>query len=282
MELICVINNYNYSRYLEECIDSVLSQTLPFNKVIVVDDGSTDNSPEIIRKYKALNSKVIPILKTNSGQLSCFNAAAEYIPVDSQVFLLDSDDFFPKNYLEVLSQKVSFPADFCFVTAVDFFQHGEQLQNANISNDKNVIFPKTSELVRARGVWIGNATSTISVSGRIYKKILPYPYPEDWKSRADDLFIYSSSVLGAIKVKVPSVGIGYRKHQNNDHIVKSNFYKSHEEQVARHERGVRLFDFYCEKYSIPRKASFTEILPEYNACGTDGIAHLTSLGFKLF
>ena len=282
MEIICVINNYNYSRYLEECIDSVLSQTLPFNKVIVVDDGSTDNSPEIIRRYQALNSKVIPILKTNSGQLSCFNAAAEYIPEDSQVFLLDSDDFFPKDYLEVLSRKVSFPADFCFVTAVDFFQHGDQLQNANISNDENVIFPKTSELVRARAVWIGSVTSAISMSGKIYKKLLPYPHPEDWKSRADDVFVYISSVLGAVKVKVPSVGIGYRKHQNNDHIIKSNFYNSHEEQLERQERLKRLFDFYCEKYNIPRQASFAEILPEYNACGTDGIAHLKSLGFRLF
>lgn len=282
METICVINNYNYSKYLEECIDSVLLQTLSFDKVIVVDDGSTDNSPEIIRKYQTLNSKVIPILKTNGGQLSCFNAAAEYIPEDSQVFLLDADDIFPKNYLEVLTQKVSFPFDFCFVSAIDFFQYDDQLQNANIGNDANVIFPKTSVLVRLRRVWIGNVTSTISVSGKLYKKLLPYAYPEDWKSRADDVFVYISSVLGAAKVKVPSVGIGYRKHLNNDHIVKANFYNSHEEQMARQERLKRLFDFYCEKYNISRQASFMELLPEYDACGISGKAHLKSLGFRLF
>ena len=263
-------------------MDSTLSQTLPFDKVIVVDDGSTDNSPEIIRRYQALNSRVIPILKTNGGQLSCFNAAAEFIPENSQVFLLDSDDIFPKNYLEAVSQKVSFPTDFCFVTAVDFFNHGDKLQNANIGNEQNVIFPKTSELVRARGVWIGNVTSAISVSGKIYKKLLPYPHSEDWKSRADDVFVYIASFLGAAKVKVPSVGIGYRKHQNNDHIVKANFYKSNEEQLARQGHLKRLFDFYCQKYNVPRQASFTEILSEYNACGADGMAHLKSLGFRLF
>jgi len=280
-ELICVINNYNYSRYLEECIDSALSQTLPFDKVIIVDDGSTDNSPEIIRRYKDLNS-IIPILKTNGGQLSCFNAAVEYISEDSQVFLLDSDDIFPKNYLEVLSQRVSLPVDFCFVKAVDFSRNSDKLLNANISNDTNVIFLKTSELVRARGVWIGSVTSTTSVSGKIYKKLLPYPHPEDWRSHADDVFIYISSILGALKVKVPSVGIGYRKHQNNDHISKANSYHSNEERLARSVRLSRVFDFYCKKYNISRQASFTEILPEYNSLSQGAKDHLKELGFSLF
>ena len=53
-KLVCLINNYNYSEYLPECLDSVFSQTHPFYKVMVVDDGSTDESVEIIKNYQKL------------------------------------------------------------------------------------------------------------------------------------------------------------------------------------------------------------------------------------
>ena len=59
-----LINNYNYGRYLREAIDSALGQTYPFREVVVVDDGSTDNSRDIIRSY---GSKILPILKENGG-----------------------------------------------------------------------------------------------------------------------------------------------------------------------------------------------------------------------
>jgi glycosyltransferase involved in cell wall biosynthesis len=62
-----LINNYNYGRFLTEAIDSALNQTYSNIEVIVVDDGSTDNSQEIIKSYQ---DKIIPILKPNGGQAS--------------------------------------------------------------------------------------------------------------------------------------------------------------------------------------------------------------------
>ncbi|MEO6001890.1 MAG: glycosyltransferase, partial [Opitutus sp.] len=46
-----LINNYNNARYIRACIDSVLSQTVPVDEVIVYDDGSTDENVEILRSY---------------------------------------------------------------------------------------------------------------------------------------------------------------------------------------------------------------------------------------
>lgn len=57
-----IINNYNYGRFLREAIDSALNQTYPHVEVIVVDDGSTDGSQEIITSY---GDRVIPVLKEN-------------------------------------------------------------------------------------------------------------------------------------------------------------------------------------------------------------------------
>jgi len=55
-----IINNYNYGRFLKEAIDSGLNQTYLHVEVIVVDDGSTDNSQEIITSY---GNRIIPVLK---------------------------------------------------------------------------------------------------------------------------------------------------------------------------------------------------------------------------
>mgnify|MGYP001040358070 CR=1 FL=1 len=85
-----VINNYNYGRFLRDAIESALSQTYLPVEVIVVDDGSTDESRSIIEEY-ARGNKVIPVLKSNGGQASAFNAGFAASRGDFILFL-DADD----------------------------------------------------------------------------------------------------------------------------------------------------------------------------------------------
>src|SRR6266852_886707 len=83
-----IVNNYNYGCFLKEAVDSALHQSYPGVEVIVVDDGSTDNSREIIAGYR---DRIIPVLKENGGQGSAFNAGFAKSRGDVVVFL-DSDD----------------------------------------------------------------------------------------------------------------------------------------------------------------------------------------------
>jgi hypothetical protein len=85
-----LITNYNYARFLREAIDSVLNQTYSSIEVVVVDDGSTDNSLEIIDSY---SSRIVKVAKQNGGQGSAFNAGFEKCKGEL-VCLLDSDDVF--------------------------------------------------------------------------------------------------------------------------------------------------------------------------------------------
>ena len=94
-----LINNYNYGRFLGDAIDSALNQTYPNREVVVVDDGSTDNSREIISSYQ---DKVIPVLKKNGGQASAFNAGFEASKGDIICFLDSDDIFLPEKVTEVV------------------------------------------------------------------------------------------------------------------------------------------------------------------------------------
>ena len=90
MKASVLINSYNYGRYLRNCIDSALLQTYANTEVIVVDDGSSDDSAAIIDSY---GPAIVPILKSNGGQASCFNVGFARSQGDV-VFLLDADDEF--------------------------------------------------------------------------------------------------------------------------------------------------------------------------------------------
>ncbi len=96
-----IINNYNYGRFLRDAIESALAQTYKNIEVIVVDDGSTDNSREIIKSFI---TRVIPVLKENGGQASAQNAG--FAASSGEVILfLDADDLiYPKAIEEVISR----------------------------------------------------------------------------------------------------------------------------------------------------------------------------------
>ena len=93
-----IINNYNYGRFLGEAIESALAQTYPHREIIVVDDGSTDGSRDVIRSY---GDKIKPVFKENGGQASTFNAGWPQARGDLILFL-DADDKILNNCLEIV------------------------------------------------------------------------------------------------------------------------------------------------------------------------------------
>ncbi|MGB3653465.1 MAG: glycosyltransferase, partial [Rivularia sp. (in: cyanobacteria)] len=88
-----IIGNYNYEQFIGKAIDSVLNQTYENIEIIVVDDGSTDNSRKIIDSY---GDRIIPVFKENGGQPSNYNAGFASSKGDIICFL-DSDDIFLPN-----------------------------------------------------------------------------------------------------------------------------------------------------------------------------------------
>ena len=98
-----LINNYNYGRYIAEAIDSALAQTYANTEVIVVDDGSTDDSREVIASY---GNKVIAVLQENGGQAAALNSGCASSRGD-WLCLLDSDDLFNSDKVKRICELAS-------------------------------------------------------------------------------------------------------------------------------------------------------------------------------
>lgn len=91
---------YNSEKYLDKCIQSVISQTLSDIEIILINDGSLDDSENIINKYKS-DTRIEIITEQNSGYGVCLNKAIN-IAKAQYIFILESDDFINKDILEKL------------------------------------------------------------------------------------------------------------------------------------------------------------------------------------
>lgn len=82
---------YNVAPYLEEAFDSILNQSLKDIEVIAVNDGSTDNSEEIIKKYQQKDARIISFTQENHGQSVARNLALQHV-TGEYIYMMDSDD----------------------------------------------------------------------------------------------------------------------------------------------------------------------------------------------
>jgi len=96
-DITVVIPSYNYAKFLPEAIESVLQQTHTPHRILVIDDGSKDNSVEIAKSYEGVEV----VSKPNEGVIKTKNLGISMTTTTWTVFL-DADDVMEKNYLESL------------------------------------------------------------------------------------------------------------------------------------------------------------------------------------
>ena len=106
MKLSVIVPVYNTARYLEQCVDSILSQTFADIELILVDDGSTDKSGEICDKYICRDNRVRVYHNENKGplvsrKLGVEQACGEYVT------FVDADDFIAEKSYEFALEDMS-------------------------------------------------------------------------------------------------------------------------------------------------------------------------------
>ena len=182
-----IITSYNYERFLRTAIDSSINQTYANLETIVVDDGSTDRSVDVIKSY---GRQITPVLKQNGGQGSAFNAGFE-MSRGEIVFFLDSDDaLLPtavENAVDLFSDpevvKVHWP-----LLIID--QHGEKTGKV-----KEPELPRGDfrQIVLERGPMTEATLPSAPTSGNAYKRSFldrVMPIPEQVYTISPDAYLF--------------------------------------------------------------------------------------------
>ena len=110
-----IVPVYNSEKYLERCFDSIFNQTYKNFELIIVNDGSSDDSQSIIDKYASKDSRIIKILQKNSGGAAARNRAIEIAKGDF-IYFIDSDDYLESRALEIMVKTLNgYNCDCCVI-----------------------------------------------------------------------------------------------------------------------------------------------------------------------
>ena len=131
-----VIPVYNVGKQLEKCLDSVVAQTFPDIEIIVVNDGSTDNSPEIIARYADKDSRIVVIDKSNEGLAYARKSGIEAAR-GTYIYHLDGDDYLEFDAIELLYRKaIEEDADMVvFPFSLDYIESGKSERSIEIADE---------------------------------------------------------------------------------------------------------------------------------------------------
>ena len=148
-EISVIIPVYNAAPYLDKCIGSVLDQDYKDFELILVNDGSTDNSLEICREWAQKDARIIVLDKENGGQSEARNLGIEKA-VGKYLSFVDSDDYITTDYLSYLLGLFA-KSDKCSMTVCNrqYIKNGQLRQKFNYISDEGVVFNQTECYRRA-------------------------------------------------------------------------------------------------------------------------------------
>ncbi len=249
---------YNHEKYIECCLDSVLNDSYPNKELIIIDDGSTDHTPELIEKWIKKNMSMLPISylpRENRGLTKTLNELisrcnGEYlVSLASDDYLLDGGIDVRVRHLEMNPEKYAVMGD-CIVV-----NHDDELLHE--SGLTGLYSAKIEKYTNAEGL-LDEIVNNWSVPGpvlmvrsTVYDKIGQYDEGleiEDW-----DLYIRMASkkLLGFVNQKVSA----YRLHEKNICRRSDRVIWSHRQRLRTALRSLLTVPF-SQKLSMFRLAIF--------------------------
>lgn len=129
-----IVPVYNVEKYLKECLESIRNQTYKDFEVIIVDDGSTDNSPQICDEYQSEDNRFKVIHKSNGGLVSARKTGAKEVS-GKYIINIDSDDYIEENLLEELFKAVG-------LSQPDFIAYGYK----NVDQDGKLVSERINDI----------------------------------------------------------------------------------------------------------------------------------------
>jgi len=206
-----IIPVYNVEQYLKQCLDSAVNQTLKDIEIIVVNDGSTDNSLEIIHEYSNKYKNIKVINKRNEGCYKARNIGLETAQGEYIAFL-DSDDYIESNMYEKLYLKAK-DTDADIVSSSYYISQDNNLKVVDFSSSIKLLEKSNNKLIGAENILLDAV-----IWSRIFKRQMLIDREIKFHSdihTADDTFFHIISGLNAKKiVYIPDILYTYRISRN--------------------------------------------------------------------
>jgi len=197
---------YNSERYVADAIQSILVQTYPHFEFIIVDDGSTDDSPAVIREFAARDARIHPFFLTHGGIASALNAGVA-LARGNLIARMDADDIaLPERFVVQLAWMRRTEVDICGGCVKRF-------------GSKNGLlwFPETHEAIRYELLFrIGSLDPTVLMRAEIIKTHL-----YDERAKHENYEILTRLAPHYRMGNVPQVLLKHRCHTKQIHIVQS-------------------------------------------------------------
>lgn len=205
-DLTIVVCSYNYERFLREALDSALAQVPARTHVMVIDDGSTDSSREIIASY---GDRVEAVLKENGGQASAYNLGLERVATE-YILYLDSDDVLYDGAIEQVLDAFDSGGYAKVQYRLDVIDGDSVPTGAHVPHSMP---PEDCGALLRRG-WLYPSPPASGNAYRVsaLRKILPIPKAKGRGIAADFFAIYGVALLGPVGAIDKPLG-GYRVHR---------------------------------------------------------------------
>ena len=151
MKVSVIIPAYNTEEYMSQCLESILAQTLQEIEILVVDDGSTDQTLKVLKDYEERYPEKVRVFhKENGGQASARNLALTYARGEFLGFV-DSDDWIsPEMYEEMYDKAVEEEADIVICDMVDHYPDREIYHHSSSFADKFTVTPSACNKIFRR------------------------------------------------------------------------------------------------------------------------------------
>ncbi len=238
-----IVPIYNSEKYLEKCLDSLVFQTFKDIEIICVNDGSLDNSKNIIERYSKKDERIVIINKENGGISSARNAGIK-VAKGEYIGFLDSDDFLDLDYFEKLyNSALEFRAD---IVCSSMVRENEKMKKIIIEYNAKKSTTSMKEKLLLAGIPEDNYANN-----KIYKRELVLNNTFKEGVLYEDV-LFSSSIIekSDILACAPDVYYHYWKHSNS--LIKDDSDKA---RFDKYEANIYLNSI-CQKYKIPTRKNY--------------------------
>ncbi|WP_414755354.1 glycosyltransferase [Anabaena sp. CCY 9910] len=245
MKISVIVSNYNYARYLSRAINSVLTQTYSDVEIVIVDDGSTDNSRDVITQLQEqAPDKIKPIFQANQGQGGAFNAGFAAATGEVVAFL-DADDVWKPHKLQRIVEVFQTSDVVGVMHHLDIIDGDDQTIDQASTQGPKLSEDLASVILQTGNAWCFPPTSGLAYRREALSKVFPID-PVKWRIWADGCIIYCTAFLGKIKTLHENLAY-YRIHGANNHISAAI---ATSEQQAKSQAGIEMTNQYINDYLV--------------------------------